>query len=83
MLKDFVVVFHVQEAMKEADVNRSRSLDFYEYVLVADKLVSRSGTLQTFLYNYQLNPKRGNNAAHTCTYANTYSHGLIHVCAHI
>ncbi|PVD18959.1 hypothetical protein C0Q70_21518 [Pomacea canaliculata] len=28
-----------EEAMKEADVNRSRSLDFYEYVLVADKLI--------------------------------------------
>ena len=39
-----------QEAMKEADVNHSRSLDFYEYVLVADKLIHRTGELPPFLH---------------------------------
>ena len=37
--------FNPQEAMTEADVNRSHTLDFYEYLLVADKLFSRKGTL--------------------------------------
>ncbi|KAL8598835.1 hypothetical protein ACOMHN_015414 [Nucella lapillus] len=37
-----------EEAMREADVNHSKSLDFYEYVLVADKLIHRTGRSELF-----------------------------------
>ncbi|XP_076454428.1 uncharacterized protein LOC143289313 [Babylonia areolata] len=40
-----------EEAMREADVNQNRSLDFYEYILVADKLIHRTGRSELFRTN--------------------------------
>ncbi|GFO06474.1 median body protein-like isoform x2, partial [Plakobranchus ocellatus] len=37
-----------EEAMREADINKSRTLDFYEYLLVADKLFSKKGHSELF-----------------------------------
>ncbi|KAK3775455.1 hypothetical protein RRG08_015302 [Elysia crispata] len=37
-----------EEAMREADINKSRTLDFYEYLIVADKLFSKKGHSELF-----------------------------------
>ncbi|GFS22153.1 median body protein-like isoform X2 [Elysia marginata] len=37
-----------EEAMREADINKSRTLDFYEYLLTADKLFSKKGHSELF-----------------------------------
>ncbi|XP_070184889.1 uncharacterized protein [Littorina saxatilis] len=37
-----------EEAMREADVNHSHTLDFFEYVLVVDKLIHRTGRSELF-----------------------------------
>ena len=39
----------VQEAMREADINKSRTLDFYEYLMVADKLFSKKGMVSSIV----------------------------------
>ncbi|XP_069104557.1 putative leucine-rich repeat-containing protein DDB_G0290503 [Argopecten irradians] len=40
--------FQVEEAMKEVDVDNSNTLDFYEYMLVVEKVVRRSGKANLF-----------------------------------
>ncbi|KAK7478979.1 hypothetical protein BaRGS_00029740, partial [Batillaria attramentaria] len=52
-----------EEAMREADVNGSRTLDFYEYVIVADKLVHRTGRSELF---HQGNQKDRKILSKTC-----------------
>ncbi|CAG5116378.1 unnamed protein product, partial [Candidula unifasciata] len=37
-----------EEAMLEADINKSRTLDFYEYLVVSDKLFSKKGHSELF-----------------------------------
>ncbi|XP_059153726.1 uncharacterized protein LOC131939450 [Physella acuta] len=37
-----------EEAMRESDLNKSRTLDFYEYLTVADKLFSKKGRSELF-----------------------------------
>uniref|UniRef100_A0A2C9LCK9 EF-hand domain-containing protein n=1 Tax=Biomphalaria glabrata TaxID=6526 RepID=A0A2C9LCK9_BIOGL len=37
-----------EEAMRESDINKNRTLDFYEYLLVADKLFSKKGRSELF-----------------------------------
>jgi len=53
-----------EEAMTEADVNRSHTLDFYEYLLVADKLFSRKG--QSELFHTQVDTANRKVMAKTC-----------------
>ncbi|XP_033760465.1 uncharacterized protein LOC117342420 [Pecten maximus] len=38
----------IEEAMKEVDVDNSNTLDFYEYMLVVEKVVRRSGKANLF-----------------------------------
>ncbi|KAL8595474.1 hypothetical protein ACOMHN_024173 [Nucella lapillus] len=51
-----------KEAMKEADVNNSGSLDFFEYILVVDKIVHKTGKSELF----HTNPKDLKVLAKTC-----------------
>ncbi|KAH9513928.1 hypothetical protein Btru_031758, partial [Bulinus truncatus] len=37
-----------EEAMRESDINKNRTLDFYEYLMVADKLFSKKGRSELF-----------------------------------
>lgn len=54
-----------EEAMREADVNRSQTLDFYEYLLVADKLFSKKGG-QSELFHTQVDKDNRKVMAKTC-----------------
>ncbi|XP_067670572.1 uncharacterized protein [Haliotis asinina] len=53
-----------QEAMREVDVNKSETLDFYEYLLVADKIARQSG--KSSLFKSSVVKTHNNVVAKTC-----------------
>ncbi|XP_046566304.1 uncharacterized protein LOC124274975 [Haliotis rubra] len=53
-----------QEAMWEVDVNKSETLDFYEYLLVADKIARQSG--KSSLFKSTVVKTHSNVVAKTC-----------------
>lgn len=46
-LTKILTSWYIQEAMDEVDIDKSHTLDFYEYLLVVDKITKKSGMFKS------------------------------------